>query len=140
MLPTAIETETVTNDFEIKTPESLPTKTYWMHLNSNRVAFHTDGKEAMKQAIFKILQTERYQYDKIYSSNYGVEFIDLYGMPVDICEVRIQTRIREALLWDERITNVSGFSFERQRGKLLVKFTAYTIFGSIEIDGVEVRV
>lgn len=45
-------------DFEIT---EQPTKTYRMNLESNRVRGYVDGQEAMKQAIFKILQTERYQ-------------------------------------------------------------------------------
>lgn len=35
-----------------------------------------DGMEAVKQAVYKILQTERYKY-VIYDWNYGVELEDL---------------------------------------------------------------
>lgn len=65
-------------DFEI---ETQPTNTYKMELESNLIRGYTDGQEAMKQAIFKILSTERYQY-VMYSWNYGIELIDLYGEPV----------------------------------------------------------
>lgn len=64
-------------DFEI---ETQPTNTYKMELESNLIRGYTDGQEAMKQAIFKILSTERYQY-VMYSWNYGIELIDLYGEP-----------------------------------------------------------
>ena len=141
MLPTAIENETVVNDFEINTAESMPTKTYFMDLNKTRVSNYTDGQAAMKQVIFKILQTERYQYSKIYSNNYGVEFIDLYGMPPAYCIVEIQRRIIEALTWDERITKVNKFTFDMpKKGVISVGFTAYTIFGTVDIDNVEVKI
>lgn len=140
MIPTAIEEESTVNDFEITTSAEMPSKTYYMRLEKNRVVNLTDGQAAMKQAIFKILQTERYQHSKIYSDNYGVEFLDLYGQPTAYCVPEIERRITEALTWDERIERVSGFSFEI-RGKVIsVSFTAYTIFGSVAIEGVEVNI
>ena len=45
-------------DFEI---EEQPTHTYKMNLASELVRGYTDYQEAMKQAIYKILNTERYQ-------------------------------------------------------------------------------
>lgn len=141
MLPTAIENETVVNDFELNMAESMPTKTYFMDINKARVSNYVDGQSAMKQVIFKILQTERYQYSKIYSNNYGVEFIDLYGMPVAYCAVEIQRRITEALTWDERIKRVNKFTFDTsKKGVISVGFTAYTIFGTVDIDNVEVKI
>lgn len=138
MLPTTIENETDITDFELVEESEQPTKTYKMLLENNRVRGYTDGQEAMKQAIFKILQTERYQYDQIYSDNYGVEFFDLYGQPATYCVPEIERRITEALTWDERIEQVSNFSFEINKRVISVNFTAYTIFGEIAIEGVEV--
>ena len=64
----------LSQNFEI---EEIPTYTYKMKSDSNRIQGHTDSLDAMKQAIFKILSTERYQH-QMYSWNYGVEFLDLY--------------------------------------------------------------
>ena len=138
MLPTTIENETDITDFELVEESEQPTKTYKMLLENNRVRGYTDGQEAMKQAIFKILQTERYQHNQVYSDNYGVEFVDLYGQPVAYCVPEIERRITEALMWDERIERVSNFSFEINKRVISVNFTAYTIFGEIAIEGVEV--
>ena len=82
-------------DFEI---ETQPTNTYKMELESNLIRGYTDGQEAMKQAIFKILSTERYQY-VMYSWNYGIELIDLYGEPVSYVCPELERRITEALTW-----------------------------------------
>lgn len=61
-----------------------------------------DGREAMEQVIYKILNTERYRY-VVYSWNYGIELMDLFGMPADyVCPV-LEKRISEALLQDDRI-------------------------------------
>lgn len=120
-------------DFEI---ETQPTNTYKMELESNLIRGYTDGQEAMKQAIFKILSTERYQY-VMYSWNYGIELIDLYGEPVSYACPELERRITEALTWDERIESVDNFEFDTsKKGEVLVTFTAHTIFGDVTAEKV----
>ncbi len=120
-------------NFEI---EEQPTHTYKMHLTSELVRGYTDGREAMKQAIYKILSTERYQYI-MYSWNYGIELLDLYGEPVSYVCPELRRRITEALTWDERIKSVDGFAFDiLKKGEVHVKFTAHTVFGNINIEKV----
>ena len=120
-------------DFEITTQ---PTHTYKMNLESNLIRGYTAGQEAMKQAIFKILSTERYQY-MMYSYNYGIELLDLYGEPVSYVCPELERRITEALTWDERITSVSDFEFNIPRkGVVHVTFTAHTIFGDVAAEKV----
>ncbi len=53
------ETGFLEEDFEI---EQEPSKNYRMDIKKQRVQGKTDGLEAMKQVVFKILSTERYQY------------------------------------------------------------------------------
>lgn len=120
-------------DFEI---ETQPTNTYKMELESNLIRGYTDGQEAMKQAIFKILSTERYQY-VMYSWNYGIELIDLYGELVSYVCPELERRITEALTWDERIESVDNFEFDTsKKGEVLVTFTAHTIFGNVTAEKV----
>ena len=140
MLPTTIENETERTDFTLVEESEQPTKTYKMWLSENRVRSYTDKQDAMKQAIFKILQTERYQYKQVYSDNYGVEFWDLFGQSPAYCIPEIERRITEALTWDERIESVTDFSFEINKKVVSVNFTANTIFGEIAIQGVEVNI
>lgn len=106
-------------------------KTYKMRLQTNHVVGYTDELDAMEQAVYKILQTERYQH-VMYSWNYGVELEDLIGMPVSQAEPEIQRRITEALTQDERVKSVDGFSFERKQGKVRVTFTVHTVFGELQ--------
>lgn len=114
---------------------SEPTsKTYRMNLGGDTIAGTADGKEAMKQAIFKILSTERYEYI-IYSDRYGAELSDLFGESIDYVKSEIKRRITEALLADSRIKSVDGFVFSQPtRHALSVSFTAATVFGDIETE------
>ena len=120
-------------DFEIT---KQPTHTYKMELENNLIRGYTDELEAMKQAIFKILNTERYQY-VMYSWNYGIELLDLYGEPVSYVCPELERRITEALTWDDRIQSVDNFEFNISRkGKIHVTFTTHTIFGEIQSEKV----
>lgn len=120
-------------DFEIT---EQPTHTYKMNLESNLIRGYTDGQEAMKQAIYKILNTERYQY-VMYSWNYGIELLDLYGEPVSYVYPELERRITEALTWDDRIQSVDNFEFNiSKKGEILVTFTAHTVFGDVVAEKV----
>lgn len=120
-------------DFEIT---EQPTHTYKMNLESNLIRGYTDGQEAMKQAIYKILNTERYQY-VMYSWNYGIELLDLYGEPVSYVCPELERRITEALTRDDRIQSVDNFEFNiSKKGEILVTFTAHTVFGNVVAEKV----
>lgn len=134
MIPTATATtDDLTNDFDVLTEVMQPTKTYCMKLDTINVEGLTDGQAAMKQAVFKILQTERYQYP-VYSDNYGVELRELIGQPIPYVLPEIERRITEALTWDERITNVTDFVFDVKKSKVHTTFKVHTIFGEVEIE------
>ena len=118
-------------DFEF---EEQPTYTYKMNLDTGTIRGYTDGLDAMRQAIFKILQTERYQY-VMYSWNYGVETLDLYGEPVSYVCPELERRITEALTWDERIKSVNNFEFDViGKGVIHVSFVAHTVFGEVQAE------
>lgn len=129
MIPS--ESAFLSENFEF---EDQPTQTYRLNLQKSEIQGYTDELEAMKQAIYKILLTERFQYI-IYSGNYGIETLDLYGQPISYVCPELERRIREALLWDERIQSVDDFEFETmQKGEIRVAFTAKTIFGDIKAE------
>ncbi len=114
--------------------EEQPTYTYRMDPENDTIRGYVDGIDAMEQAIYKILSTQRYQYI-IYSWNYGIELKDLFGQPVSYVCPELERRIREALLWDTRIEEVGDFRFDTsKRGTVHVSFKAYTAFGEIGIE------
>lgn len=113
--------------------EKQPTRTYEIKLDKDKMGVYTDGIEAMEQAIYHIINTERYQH-LIYSWNYGIELADLFGKPITYCYPEIKRRIEEALLQDERITEVYDFEFSHSKGDVLVKFKVTTDYGEIEAE------
>ena len=112
---------------------AVPTRTYGFDWDRGRIQGHTDGADAMKQAIYLILSTERYQYP-VYSWNYGVELMELFGKPVSYVLPELKRRITEALMQDDRVTAVDQFSFETEGGKVHVTFVAHTVFGEMELE------
>ena len=119
-------------DFEI---EEETSHTYKLDLDNSTIAGYVDDLEAMKQAIYLILNIERYEY-LIYSWNYGIELNDLYGQPISFVLPELKRRITEALLQDTRITGVENFSFEIKKGKVHATFTVNTIYGDVEAEKV----
>lgn len=128
MLPTV--SEIMTQDIEFV---EQPSHTFQFDADNNVIFGFTDNQEAMKQAVYLILNTERYKW-AIFSWNYGIEFEDLLGMPTSWVVPEAERRIKEALMQDTRITSVDGFEFNIEKRKLFVSFTAHTIFGSMPIE------
>jgi len=108
-------------------------KTFYLDINRNVVYGYTDGQDAMRQAIYLILSTERYQY-VIFSRNYGIELLDLYGKQMTYVLPELERRITEALLQDTRIMSLEGFNFSVSRNAILTTFTAVTVHGDIPIE------
>lgn len=116
---------------DIADAETQTSDTYRMDTTEELICGSASDIDAMKQAIFKILQTERYE-NLIYSANYGVELADLFGQPLSYVQPELERRISEALLQDERIQSVSDFAFEQVgKSELLVTFKVGTVFGDI---------
>ena len=108
-----------------------PSKQHRMDLDKNRILGTCDSLEAVKQSIYKILNTERYAH-VIYSWNHGIELNDLFGQsPMYVCP-EIERRVKEALLQDDRITGVDNFEFDiSKKGVVSVTFTIHTRFGDL---------
>lgn len=96
-----------------------------------KIAGMKDGIEAVAQAIEIILNVERYAY-LIYSWDFGVEFSDLIGKDPSYACPEIARRVKDALMQDERIKDVDGWSFSRDRHSIAASFTVHTVFGDIE--------
>nr|DAN20131.1 MAG TPA: Protein of unknown function (DUF2634) [Caudoviricetes sp.]DAX55308.1 MAG TPA: Protein of unknown function (DUF2634) [Caudoviricetes sp.] len=114
-----------------------PSNTFFIDFEKGRISGFIDEKEAVKQAIMLILNTERYKF-LIYSWNYGAELEALIGTHPDIVEDEVERLISEALLQDDRITAVYDFEFSRNKDTLLVNFKVDSIYGDIGIE-TEVR-
>lgn len=111
----------------------MPSKTFRLDMEKKRVIGTVDGLEAIKQAVFCILNTERFDW-LIYSWNYGVELNGLFGKSAGLVKAKIKKRIKEALQQDDRIQSVDTFSFESNGRILHIKFMVHTILGEIEVE------
>ena len=113
--------------------ERMPSYTPKIDFERNRIMGTVDNIDAMEQAIYLILQTERYE-SIIYNWYYGVEFDTLIGKSRELITSELERRIREALTEDDRINRISDFEIEFTSDKAIVSFTVDTIFGDIEIS------
>lgn len=122
---------------------SYPTRTYKIEVRfdpqesldeiSDRINGYTDELNAVKQAVYLILNTERYKFI-IYSWDYGVEFVDLIGKPMPYVMSELPRRIKDALVTDNRIEDVVDFEFETHGKKLHTTFTVVTNVGNISTE------
>lgn len=128
MIPTSSE---MAEDFETEY-ELHPSKTYKLQANGT-ISGLVDEREAMEQAVYKILNTERFNY-MIYSWDYGIELDALVGESIMFVIPELERRIEEALMQDERITSIEDFEFELLGSAVSVSFTVHTIFGDIDSE------
>lgn len=113
--------------------EQMPSYTYNINRNTNRISGYIDDKDAIIQAIYLILQTERYE-SMIYNWYYGVEFDGLIGKNKDYVTSELQRVIREALTEDDRIIEVSDFDITYTDDSALIVFLVQTNIGDITIE------
>lgn len=110
-------------------------KTYYLNIEKNTISNFCDGIEAMKQTIYCILNTERFEH-LIYSWNYGIELKHLIGENTTFVIPELERVITEALMQDTRISEVNNFEFETKENTILAKFTVVTTVGEIEVEKV----
>lgn len=108
--------------------QQQPSLTWKLDFEAKRITQMVDGLEAVKQAAFVILETERFQH-LIYSFNFGSELEGLIGKSPLFVQSEVRRLIREALLQDDRITDVRDITFQTQGDSLLVEFTVVSVFG-----------
>lgn len=112
--------------------ETLPGRTYLV--KNGRIQSMTDGREAMIQAIDKILRTERFVFP-IYTEDYGNDFNELLGKEFDYAEVEVERMLEEAMYADDRVTDVRVDDVQKMNSTtLMVSGTVETIFGTVPIE------
>lgn len=118
-------------DVDLKVTEDKETgKTY--KLSSDKIQGFANELEALQQAIYKVLSTEKYEYP-IYSFSYGIELESLVGKDSTYVKIELKRRIRECLLQDERITSVDNFNFAVTADVILCTFDVKSIYGEITV-------
>lgn len=125
MIPTWIKTEQIATKVV-----KQPSKTYHLDLQRGRIVGFVDGYEAIKQAIIKIMLTEKYAY-VIYDHYYGVGLEQYIGKDISFVVADLGSTIENALLYDDRILAVNDIEITRGSNidGLLVKYSAETVDG-----------
>lgn len=119
----------------LETATEQTSRTYYLDVEKNIISNYCDGIEAMKQTIYCILNTERFNH-LIYSWNYGIEIEHLIGESITYVIPELERVINEALIQDSRVVQVSDFKFEVNKNKVIVTFKVITTVGNIKIEKV----
>ena len=133
MLPNTENLDDLILDFE---EVQEKTKTFGINKSDGkRIAGMIDGLKALEQHIYLTLSVEADQFI-IYPYTYGIRTLDLFGKPYHYVMAIIPERIKEALLDDDRINDVSNFEFEIEANRLTVRFVVYSIYGELNEETV----
>lgn len=126
-------------DIEVLEETISTTRTYKIDPERKRIVGMTDDEEALQQSIWKILSTERFK-NLIYTDDYGSEVMARAmdaELTQEFLESDIPDLVEDALIVDDRINGISDVSWEwAGKDSVYLSFTAYTIYGELEIEGV----
>lgn len=106
-----------------------PSRTWGIDWDAGRVIGMIDGLDAVRQAVFKILQTPRFEH-LIYTSNYGHELHTLIGKDPLLVRSEAARMLREALLQDDRIMTVQDIDVETSGDSTVIRFTVVSRYGT----------
>jgi hypothetical protein len=121
-------------DENVENFQILPTKTYRIDPVNKRIMGNIEDREAVMQFIRKVLSTDKYAFE-IYDWYYGNELLKLVGQSYDYAIARIPNIIKEALLVDDRITDVRDFTFNRTNiDTVVVSCFVDTVYGEIKYE------
>ena len=108
-----------------------PSKTWYINKDTNRIQGEADGITAAQQAVDIILNVERFRW-QIYSPYSGMQWDGLIGQNPGYVASEIQRRIKDALLMDDRIRGISGFSYTMDGNSMTVSLTVNTVYGETQ--------
>lgn len=122
--------EEVTEDVVITESQPAPSKTWRLDFENGRIRGFIDNERAIRQYVRKALLTARNRFI-IYDDQYGSELESLIGQQLTtaLIETEIPRLVREAIVYDDRIDNVTNISVERMNDDVLVTLTVELVSG-----------
>lgn len=122
----------------VEKEKELPSLTYGLDIDRNRIVGKIDGIEAVNQFIRKALATPRFKC-LIYDNQWGSEIKEIIiagdATPKYI-ESDLPRLITDTLSVDSRILNIYNIEVSLKNEKAYVKFTVDTVFGQTTIEEV----
>lgn len=142
LLPTApydeeetyVPEEQINNDINdgVLTVDSVsPTKTWRFNVNTGRIDVIIDDELALEQFVVKALRTARNRF-RIYDSQYGNEVENLIGKTGSraLIHAEIPRLVQEALIYDDRINDVSVTDITYDGNKTYATVLLDTVYGA----------
>lgn len=88
-----------------------------------------EGLEAVKSWAFRALQTQRARFES-FTWDYGVDLENFVGKVLTTKEkIDITIEIKECLMQNKHITNVTDFDFKTDQRKVYISFKIITDYG-----------
>lgn len=106
-------------------------KTY--ALSETKIEGYVDESDSLKQAIYKVLSTEQFEYP-IYSFCYGIAWKQLMGEERPFVRAEMKRMIQETLMRDDRILAVDDFTFQFSGDACMCEFKVTGIYGEFTIE------
>jgi hypothetical protein len=107
---------------------AYPVHSFWVDFQERHLVGRVDGLDAIMQHIRFLLTVERYKYP-VFTKNVGVDLDSLVGRDADLIRCILPARVRDALLVDPRVLDVTNFQFEVNGSDVLARFKVTTIYG-----------
>lgn len=111
--------------------ESMPSLTWYINKDTNRIQGTADNYDAVVQAVQVILNVERFRW-QIYSPYSGMQWRGLIGEDPGYVAAELQRRIRDALMMDDRVTGIKDFKYSIADDVLTASLTVTTVYGDVQ--------
>lgn len=111
--------------------KSMPSLTWYINKDTNRIQGTVDNYDAVVQAVQVILNVERFRW-QIYSPYSGMQWRGLIGEDPGYVAAELQRRIRDALMMDDRITGIKDFKYSIADDVLTASLTVTTVYGDVQ--------
>lgn len=111
--------------------QTFKDRTYKM--SEAKIEGFVDNLAALKQAIYKVLNTEQFEYP-VYSFCYGIAWRQLIGEERPFVRAEMRRMVREALLRDDRILEVDGFAFAFTEDACRCTFQVTSVYGEFIME------
>ena len=107
-----------------------PSYTWYVNPQTGRISGMADGFAAVKQAVGSLFFVVRFR-GQIYSPHFGMGWEGLVGQNPGYVALEIQRRAKDAIRTDNRMTEITDFSYQVNGDSLTVEFTVQTVYGPV---------
>lgn len=122
------------NNNIIDRPAEYPTETYKINFQTNQIEGKISGIEALKQYFLLAINTQRFS-NAAFTSNFGMDWNDLIGLPDDYIISEVLTRVQDMILADKRFLSVDYYDtmpFEINGNNIIINLVVKTEEGDFD--------